>query len=156
MADGGASFRFMDLPAELRNKIYRELLCSFAYNEKPIEGYGSSLAELIEGEISSINRAILIGDVSILLANRKTYHEAYVAIVKTNRFVCIRSHNYTWPAFTNEYKIPIVTWDCQHVAKFRSYVLCMTIEQEGATQFDSDAEVCGATLDCKSLGTPIR
>ena len=35
MADTQRHFRFMDLPGELRNQIYKELLCSFNYDQYP-------------------------------------------------------------------------------------------------------------------------
>ena len=80
-------FRFLDLPGELRDKVYTLLLCSFedALDEHEIyprffsNGKGS-------GHLSKV---LHTNDPAILRASSLVYREAYHIMMKTNRFIRI-------------------------------------------------------------------
>ncbi|RMZ72791.1 tetratricopeptide-like helical [Pyrenophora seminiperda CCB06] len=81
-------FRFRDLPAELRNKIYRVMLCEFTTADEPIQCSLSFLALTPPPGISTFDvprHAVT----AILRTSKQTYQEAYDVMVRTNRFVRI-------------------------------------------------------------------
>ncbi|OAG01022.1 uncharacterized protein CC84DRAFT_1263082 [Paraphaeosphaeria sporulosa] len=79
---GSLSFRFLDLPPELRDKIYQELLCDF--KAAPSLGVNDVVEHKPCGYyVRTIHTAIL-------RANQQIHLEAYDIMVKTNRFVHIK------------------------------------------------------------------
>ncbi|KAI4693655.1 uncharacterized protein J4E84_002229 [Alternaria hordeiaustralica] len=90
--DTDAPFRFMDLPGELRNKVYTLLLCSFGPAPDPIQEIPKNL--LTEGSFEpELVSAQHCNDPAILRVNSQVHREAYDVMVKTNRFVRISSPN---------------------------------------------------------------
>jgi len=88
-------FRFRDLPSEIRNKVYGELLCSF--------GPRPTTADL--GNTFKLASARHTIDTAILRTNKTTYLEAYDVMIKKNRFVKNNFHSRAqiatpalWPA----------------------------------------------------------
>lgn len=73
-------FRFLDLPRELRDKVYQNLLCSFApprdaaTNRQSCPQYTSTVHP------------------AILRCNKQIHREAYDIMVKTNRFIHVKLH----------------------------------------------------------------
>jgi hypothetical protein len=77
MASAAAQpFRFMDLPRELRDKIYRNLLCSFI---SPLDS---------DSGLAIMNHSL---NIDILCTSSKVYEEAHDVMIKTNQFVHVRS-----------------------------------------------------------------
>ncbi len=110
-------FRFMDLPAELRNKVYKILLCSFPPN-------GFYVPEVIGGcvPLTMANKQDI--NTSILLVNSQVHREAYDVMVKTNRFVLLRANkNFPLHTILMFQQLPIVTLDKAHISQFKGYVL---------------------------------
>lgn len=145
MAATKPTFRFMELPGEIRNHIYRELLCSFDYEYYP-NGYPNQLARILRQETKSngvhhISHSI---DTNILLVSRTVHREAYDIMVKTNRFIRIQSWNYNLSTFLVWSQLPVVTMDRQHTAQFEGYVLQMYIEC-----FLQGDDPGGSFFDCK-------
>lgn len=70
-------FRFMDLPLEIRNKVYEELLCPYPEHAMDKDGHNcsSSIAPLFE--------------TAILCTNRQVHGEAREAMLLGNEFVRI-------------------------------------------------------------------
>jgi hypothetical protein len=77
-------FRFLDIPAELRSKVYAVLLCSFGEPTTNLDDdYNPRLCAV---STSSINTAIL-------RTCNQVHREAYDVMVKTNRFVQVKYTN---------------------------------------------------------------
>ncbi|KAI4616126.1 uncharacterized protein J4E87_008861 [Alternaria ethzedia] len=70
------SFRFLDLPREIRDKIYGILLCTFPRPESVTHG-----TMLSKKDFSP----------SILRVNKQIYAESYDAMIKRNRFLLVSS-----------------------------------------------------------------
>lgn len=99
-------FRFMDLPGEIRNKVYGFLLCAF--DEAPEEyDPGDYLLACPTRNFTFVTHSV---DTAILCTNSKIHREAYDFMVKTNRFVrvsCLRG----LPIITmlRIHRVPVVT-----------------------------------------------
>jgi hypothetical protein len=78
------SFRFLDLPAELRSQVYVELLCAFG---EPIPGTGPGSL----GFLAAVNHSI---DPRVLCVSKQGYSEAYDVMLKRNRFILVRSETH--------------------------------------------------------------
>jgi hypothetical protein len=81
----------MDLPGELRNKVYKILLCPF---EPPPPSIGRHQTYHNCSLVFSSVPAKHSVDTGILRANSQIHREAYDVMVKTNRFVRIRCIGY--------------------------------------------------------------
>jgi hypothetical protein len=105
-------FRFTELLGEIRNQIYRELLCSFSY-EYTAKGYPNELARILrqEPKANGVYLAKESIDTKILRVNRSVHLEAYDIMVKTNRFIRIQSWNYSLVRFLVWSQLPLVTMD---------------------------------------------
>jgi hypothetical protein len=88
-ADITAPFRFMDLPGELRNKVYALLLCSFRPAPASIQELSDKIGDgsFDSGPISAPQS----NEPAILRVNSQVHREAYDVMIKTNRFVRITS-----------------------------------------------------------------
>lgn len=73
----------MDLPPEIRNKVYANLLCSFGEQKEKTEAEGKH-----EGatEIKPVGQ---LAQKAILLVNQQIHEEAKDVMLKQNQFVCI-------------------------------------------------------------------
>ncbi|KAH7381287.1 hypothetical protein DE146DRAFT_760725 [Phaeosphaeria sp. MPI-PUGE-AT-0046c] len=133
MADFNAIFRFMDLPAELRNKIYKELLCRFTFHDEPTGLPDNTLIRIMDqdqGQQFHINEATSTAKTSILLVSRDIHREAYDVMIKTNQFIRVKGHDFNWSELLPRARIPVVTMDRQRVSQFRGYMLCMAVEED--------------------------
>ncbi|KAJ8114268.1 hypothetical protein OPT61_g3822 [Boeremia exigua] len=78
------TFRFLDLPKEIRDKIYRNLLCTFGSRpttrNRPVGEPDSHFFN----DLAVVEHAV---DTSILFTSKQIHREAYDTMVKTNRFV---------------------------------------------------------------------
>ncbi len=108
-------FRFTDLPGEIRNEIYRILLCSFEPTTKPS---AREPIQLIEHSI----------DTAILRTSKQIYAEAYDVMVKTNQFVHFTAElvSVMADAFVI-YEIPVVTANHESIRRFKGYVLSVSV-----------------------------
>lgn len=107
-------FRFRDLPSEIRNKVYGELLCSF--------GPRPTTADL--GNMFKLASARHTIDTAILRTNKTTYLEAYDVMIKKNRFVKITSiQGLKLQLLLCGLQVPVVTSNKRIVDSFRGYVL---------------------------------
>ena len=121
-----ATFRFFDLPQELRNKIYRAALCSFEH--PPISFVPPPDADTNVDFLSRVHVAKHSIHTSILLASKQIYREAYDAMIKTNRFVRVTT---SWgiPIRTllNHLCVPIVTENKESVDRFSGCVQACSV-----------------------------
>lgn len=121
-----ATFRFLDLPREIRNKIYRAALCSF--EPPPTTFMPPPDADTSMDFMSRVTVAKHAIDTSILLASKQIHREAYDAMVKTNRFVRVTT-SWGMPirSLLNHLCVPVVTENKQSVDRFPGYVLSVSI-----------------------------
>jgi hypothetical protein len=140
-------FRFMDLPTEIRDKIYQELLCNFECEAEPSEQPDSVLARLLRHNepLNGICQAAHDVDISILLVSRQIHTEAYDVMVKTNQFIRIRGVNFNFSELLVQRQLPVVTMDREHAAQFQGYMLCMDV----ADASDLDDDIPAVRFDCK-------
>ncbi|KAF2742789.1 hypothetical protein M011DRAFT_257852 [Sporormia fimetaria CBS 119925] len=75
MSPPSETFRFLDLPSEIRIAIYRLLLCSFGHRLSP-----DPLLRSARREKSTIQA-------NILCVNKQIYREAFDVMFKVNRFI---------------------------------------------------------------------
>lgn len=116
-----ALFRFLDLPREIRNKIYRILLCSFAPRSTTVK------PSLTSDFLDSLAAAEHDIDTSILLASRQIHREAYDTMVKTNRFVRLISlGGVPLKSLLNHLRVPVVAKDSVSTS-FKGYVLSVSL-----------------------------
>ncbi|KAF1850214.1 uncharacterized protein K460DRAFT_390760 [Cucurbitaria berberidis CBS 394.84] len=122
-------FRLLDLPFEIRNKIYEEMLCSVGSTSTPDM---SPLARIVrqEAEPNGINQVSHSIETTILRACRAVHLEAYDAMVKTNRFIRIRVTSPGMPGYLVRAQVPILTMDRAHTAQFRGYVMQLNMHLE--------------------------
>ncbi|KAF2649641.1 hypothetical protein K491DRAFT_668576 [Lophiostoma macrostomum CBS 122681] len=125
-------FRFLDLPRELRDKIYKICLCSF-YKCPGKQVLKASLWP----ERSNLKCAIAI---SLLCTNKQIYHEGFEVMVKTNRFVLIEFEDVIplQPILTNLYT-PIVTVDSKAIDRVKGVVLVVHISGDTQAQSRDDS-----------------
>jgi hypothetical protein len=110
--------RFRDLPSEIRNKVYCELLS----NSKAIS--------TIVGTSTKLDFAPAAHDIdtAILCTNTVTSREAYDVMAKTNRFVKVKSvPGLPLCTLLNGLRVPIVTEKKKVVNGFRGYVLAIDL-----------------------------
>jgi hypothetical protein len=110
------SFRFGNLPGEIRNKVYHELLCNFKLrpNTRVNEHGERSEQMLIEDAL----------DGSILRTSKAVHYEAYDYMVKTNRFVQVTFIQETFfrTIFTG-LQVATVWWGETKAMRFQGHVL---------------------------------
>ena len=123
------SFRFFDLPRELRDKVYRNLLCSFDPPPTSI-----TLSEALE-----LYRARHDNDTSILRANSTTYKEAFEVLVKTNRFVKITSpEGLPLRMPLRGLAVPVVSEKASVVTSFKGFALSLDLSWSQPLDVRSD------------------
>jgi hypothetical protein len=122
------SFRFLDLPPELRDRIYEELLCNFKV--APSYGVNDVAAHKPCGYyVRTIHPAILS-------VNKQLHHEAYDIMVKTNRFIHVKFFG----GLPLDHMLETSTRRviCHHqpaVEGFKGYTMAVSVVPEGLAWF---------------------
>ncbi|KAF2117331.1 hypothetical protein BDV96DRAFT_24012 [Lophiotrema nucula] len=126
-------FRFLDLPLEIRQKIYRLKLCCF----KPLKPYG-----LVERQYQCIQHAGFDAgkpvrtcrarhevETAILRTSKQVYCEGFDVMVKTNRFVHVESKGIELSHLLHSMQTPVVTNDALQSSadQFPGYVLTLSL-----------------------------
>lgn len=136
-------FRFLDLPAEIRNNIYDQLLCS--WDEPQAD---SCLVSQLSKRCPSYPAAAL------LRANKQIQSEASDYMIKRNQFVRVTCRGLDARNLFLGEGIPVITTSARQVSQFRGYVMHMTLSKPAfspsAFQF-SDFEVMMLRADLPSL-----
>jgi len=110
-------FPFRSLPSEIRNKIYRELLCAFQAPPETV-----TAASAFDNSFHPSPHSI---DTAILRTNTITHREAYDVLVKTNRFVRITSvHGVPLRRLMQSLMVPVVASRIS-AQQFKGYVLAV-------------------------------
>jgi hypothetical protein len=112
-------FRFRDLPPEIRDRIYRELLCDF----KP------RLTTMYSANMGQAAPAPHEIDTAILRTSTTVYREAYDIMVKTNRFVKVTSvRGLAMNALLSGMQVPVMAANKKIVDQFGGYVLAVHLD----------------------------
>ncbi|KAJ1325812.1 peptidyl-prolyl isomerase D [Microdochium nivale] len=85
-SSGTEVFRFIDLPPEIRNAVYKVLLCNFPLPDYQDDGDRVDIAD----QITLLDKSQI--STSILRTNRQIYEEARAVLIKTNLFVQVEFH----------------------------------------------------------------
>ncbi|KAJ8124089.1 hypothetical protein ONZ43_g111 [Nemania bipapillata] len=109
-------FRFMDLPQEIKDLIYKFILCTFERKVHYIED--------IDRRVYSHPKF----DTSILLANRQISRDAFDIFLKQNLFVKVVFLRCTVPSYTWPLQVPIVASGKSVVTAFKGHVMSHFIE----------------------------
>jgi hypothetical protein len=125
-------FRFLDLPREIRNKIYRVLLCSFAPVPTTMTIDKLNVHKILE---HSVETAILRTTIQI-------HREAYDVMIKTNRFVFVKSAGIPIRNLLNSFLIRPVMVDEPALSDFKGYTLAVSIfRKRDQTAADREGKV---------------
>ncbi|KAF2250252.1 hypothetical protein BU26DRAFT_518666 [Trematosphaeria pertusa] len=118
-------FRLMDLPAEIRDLIYQEMLCCFDPVEPPCTpGNCNAKNHLYCNSITPATHAI---ETTILRTCKQVHREAYDIMVKTNQFVNIQTQDIPLSQLLISSNLPVVTMDRAHTAQFQGYVMSVNM-----------------------------
>jgi hypothetical protein len=119
-------FRFLDLPGEIRNRVYEIILCSFEPAPPP-ESLQYGLIQFQSGRIQElvydICPAIHSTETTILRTSKQVHREAYDVMVKVNQFIHMRTIDISMSKLLVGSQVPIVTLDRAHAEQFQGYVL---------------------------------
>jgi hypothetical protein len=112
-------FRFLDLPAEIRNNIYGLLLCS--WNDE---------LEVEPSSVSKLSRRCPSYPASALLrTNKQIHNEAFDYMTKRNQFIRITCQGFGIRDLFLDDGVPVITTDVQKVGRFNGYVMHMTLSK---------------------------
>lgn len=132
-------FRFQDLPGEIRNKVYKILLCTFDpvspsdTHWKSPSGWGVNVG--LPTGICSASHSI---ETTILRTRREIHREAYDVMVKTNQFVQVESVGLAISQLLLPSQVPIVTMDRAHAEQFKGYILHVGLKTSALEAMGSD------------------
>lgn len=124
----GMPFRLLHLPAEIRNRIYQHVLCSFEEAGLELEGldrhmHTRGFPDRPNG-ITPVEHSITT---ALLRTCKQVHREAYDVMVKTNQFVHVEAHGIYLADLLCSSRLPLVTMDRQHVNQFEGYVLSVKL-----------------------------
>ena len=112
------AFRLLDLPGEIRNKIYQAILCSF--DPAPLR----PSCRRKQTHLCTVTHSV---EATILRTCRQVHREAYDVMVKTNQFVKITTNMLSMSELLLQSQIPILTLDREHTNQFQGYMMSLTI-----------------------------
>lgn len=110
-------FRFLDLPAEIRNGVYGLLLCSWDDETEQDSGLISRLSRRCPSYAAG----------GLLRANKQIHAEASDYMIKRNQFVRITCRGLDARELFLGADIPVITTDIKKASQFRGYVMHMTL-----------------------------
>lgn len=128
MTELGQVFRFLDLPAEIRNEVYKILLCTWT---------------TVWPYVDSVTLANKSG---ILRTNKQIYREGFDYMVKHNRFIRIdrkgSGRTSLVPRIYQYFRTPTTILDIspQVARQFKGYVAQVSLDVFGADTTEPDAD----------------
>jgi hypothetical protein len=136
-------FRFMDLPGELRNKIFHILLCSFSDSATPRVHDPKYPDRIVTTHTI---------DTAILRTNSQVHREAYDVMVKTNRFVQVKfAGEVDFLDRLTRVDLPIVTANQAFVSQFQGFAMtisCVSASANGPSPLNPRPTGKGAVMIC--------
>jgi hypothetical protein len=156
-------FRFLDLPGEIRNRVYEIILCSFE-PAPPSEPLGKGLIQIQSGRIqelvSGICPAVHSIETAILCTSKQVHREAYDVMVKANQFIHVRTTDISMSQLLIGSQVPIVTMDRAHADQFQGYVLRVNmsavpggwIDEYDREDVDMESEDFDAEIHARPIG----
>lgn len=109
-------FRFMDLPGEIRNRVYDLLLCSWDKNLEQDQDYDGMF-----------NRRVLMYSAAALMRTSKQVHsEASDYMIKRNQFVHVTCRGFDMRCLFL-HPIPVVTSNKRKTSQFKEYAMHLTL-----------------------------
>lgn len=117
-------FRLLDLPAEIRDQIYLEILCTWpAYNSTWDEARQQAV---VPTEVAVMNRKI---ETAILRTNKRVYQEAKTVLLRGNQFIRVSINGFRPLQFLFiPSQVPIVTMNQDVITKYRGFVMTHSID----------------------------
>ncbi len=117
------AFRFVDLPPEIQDRVYRIILCTWpppqsTYDEK------RQLA-VVPDQLAYIHHKI---DIGILLTNHKISCDAVDVLTKGNLFIRVVTRGVHVRSLMMSKQVPIVAEGVSVVDAFKGYVMSHSIE----------------------------
>jgi hypothetical protein len=152
------SFRFLDLPGEIRNNIYNILLCSWEDRLEPESRLASGLSR----------RCPSYPATALLRANKQLHHEAFDYMVKRNQFVRVTCRGFRVSDLLLDYRlVPAVAVDSRKSSQFKGYVMHLALSKpalNGPSRFGeheimmlrSDLPALCQQLDVETLMTDVN
>ncbi|KAF2250516.1 hypothetical protein BU26DRAFT_517348 [Trematosphaeria pertusa] len=139
-------FPFLSFPREIRDKVYRELLCNF--DPPPTKVLPSTMFTFEQAKHSI--------DTAVLRTSTQIHREAYDVMVKTNRFVLIESAGgLPIRSIMGGLRVPVITADRDCAQRFKGYVLAVSLSTKKPAWRDDEAiptGPCGLMI----LGRDVR
>lgn len=138
--------RFLELPLEIRQNIYGILLCSF---EEPWDDYPlENVLDIVPAEHKI--------ETAILCTSRRVYLEANDVMIKTNRFVHVKSAGgFPMRVFLSMHQVPVVAVDegparksiKRRTERFKGYVLEVAmVKRGGKVRYEADSPIAPCSL----------
>ncbi|KUL88398.1 hypothetical protein ZTR_04914 [Talaromyces verruculosus] len=117
-------FRLLDLPTEIRDKIYHEILCTWpAYKSTWDEAKQQAV---VPTEVAVMNRKI---ETAILRTNKQVYQEAKTVLLRGNQFIRVSIKGFRPLQFLFiPSQVPVVTMNQDAITKYRGFVMTHSID----------------------------
>jgi hypothetical protein len=114
------SFRFLDLPGEIRNNIYNLLLCSWEDKLDPESRLTSGLSR----------RCPSYPATALLRTNKQLHHEAFDYMIKRNQFVRVTCRGFAMSDLFLDYRlVPAIAVDSRKSSQFKGYVMHLALSK---------------------------
>jgi len=114
------SFRFLDLPGEIRNNIYDLLLCSWEDKPEPESRLTGGLGRRCPSYLAT----------ALFRTNKQLHDEAFDYMIKRNQFVRVTCRGFNLPdLFLDHRRVPAIAVDSRMSSHFKGYVMHVALSK---------------------------
>jgi hypothetical protein len=114
------SFRFLDLPGEIRNNIYNLLLCSWEDQLEPESRLTGGLGR----------RCPSYPATALFRTNKQLHNEAFDYMIKRNQFVRVTCRGFNMSDLFLDYRrVPAIAVDSRKSSHFKGYVMHLALSK---------------------------